>query len=106
MMLLAIHQNNESLDTLFPPPVFTNNMICLGDNYSDTGGGFAHGFITLSDTAEFLYKTTNYYAPSSDRGIKWNDETIAIEWPELDCDITTSAKDSVAKSLFEADHFI
>ena len=68
--------------------------------------GFAHGFITLSDTAEFLYKTTNYYAPSNDRGIKWNDETIAIEWPELDCDITTSAKDSVAKSLLEADHFI
>ena len=68
--------------------------------------GFAHGFVTLSDTAEFLYKTTNYYAPSSDRGIKWNDETIAIEWPELDCDIMTSAKDSVAKSLLEADHFI
>ncbi|MCH7373757.1 dTDP-4-dehydrorhamnose 3,5-epimerase [Aeromonas sp. MR16] len=68
--------------------------------------GFAHGFVTLSETAEFLYKTTNYYAPSSDRGIKWNDETIAIEWPELDCDIMTSAKDSTAKSLLEADHFI
>lgn len=68
--------------------------------------GFAHGFITLSETAEFLYKTTNYYAPSSDRGIRWNDETIAIEWPDLDCDIMTSAKDSTAKSLLEADHFI
>lgn len=40
--------------------------------------GFAHGFMTLSDTAEFLYKTTNYYAPESDRGIRWNDETIGI----------------------------
>ncbi|MND76465.1 dTDP-4-dehydrorhamnose 3,5-epimerase [compost metagenome] len=68
--------------------------------------GFAHGFITLTDTAEFLYKTTNYYAPSSDRGIKWNDESIAIEWPALDCDIITSAKDSVAKSLLDADLFI
>ena len=65
--------------------------------------GFAHGFITLTDTAEFLYKTTNYYAPSSDRGIKWNDDSIAIEWPALDCDIITSAKDSVAKSLLDAD---
>ena len=68
--------------------------------------GFAHGFITLTDTAEFLYKTTNYYAPSSDRGIKWNDDSIAIEWPALDCDIITSAKDSVAKSLLDADLFI
>ena len=59
-----------------------------------------------TDTAEFLYKTTNYYAPSSDRGIKWNDDSIAIEWPALDCDIITSAKDSVAKSLLDADLFI
>ncbi len=68
--------------------------------------GFAHGFITLTDTAEFLYKTTNYYAPSSERGIKWNDGSIAIEWPPLDCNIITSAKDSVAKSLLDADLFI
>ncbi|WP_270805215.1 MULTISPECIES: dTDP-4-dehydrorhamnose 3,5-epimerase family protein [unclassified Aeromonas] len=53
-----------------------------------------------------MYKTTNYYAPSSDRGIKWNDDSIAIEWPALDCDIITSAKDSVAKSLLDADLFI
>jgi dTDP-4-dehydrorhamnose 3,5-epimerase len=68
--------------------------------------GFAHGFMTLSDTAEFLYKTTNYYAPVSDRGIRWNDETIGIEWPEIDSQILTSDKDSVAKSFSDAEHFL
>ncbi len=43
--------------------------------------GFAHGFLTLSETAEFLYKTTNYYHPNSDRGVIWNDPSINIEWP-------------------------
>ncbi|MFQ2671823.1 dTDP-4-dehydrorhamnose 3,5-epimerase [Aeromonas hydrophila] len=43
--------------------------------------GFAHGFVTLSETAEFLYKTTEYYAPQSEASIKWDDEDIAIEWP-------------------------
>lgn len=42
--------------------------------------GFAHGFLVLSETAEFLYKTTNYYHPESDRGIVWNDQTININW--------------------------
>ncbi|QNQ21000.1 dTDP-4-dehydrorhamnose 3,5-epimerase [Kosakonia sp. SMBL-WEM22] len=43
--------------------------------------GFAHGFLVLSETAEFVYKTTNYYHPESDRGIIWNDKNINIEWP-------------------------
>jgi dTDP-4-dehydrorhamnose 3,5-epimerase len=43
--------------------------------------GFAHGFLTLSDTAEFLYKTTNYYAASYEKSIQWNDETLNIAWP-------------------------
>jgi dTDP-4-dehydrorhamnose 3,5-epimerase len=43
--------------------------------------GFAHGFVTLSDTAEFLYKTTDYYFPEYERCIKWNDQTINIRWP-------------------------
>lgn len=44
-------------------------------------GGFAHGFLVLSDKAEFLYKTTNYYNAKSDRGIIWNDPNLSINWP-------------------------
>jgi dTDP-4-dehydrorhamnose 3,5-epimerase len=55
--------------------------------------GFAHGFLVLSDTAEFVYKTTNYYHPESDRGLIWNDKTININWP-LTGEPVLSAKDS------------
>ncbi len=68
--------------------------------------GFAHGFFTLSDHAEFLYKTTNYYAPDCDRGILWNDKDIGIEWPELNTPILLSEKDINAKAFKDADHFI
>lgn len=57
--------------------------------------GFAHGFLTLSDSADFLYKTTNYYAPESERAIIWNDSDINIKWP-LDIEPALSGKDSVA----------
>ncbi|MDX1728796.1 MAG: dTDP-4-dehydrorhamnose 3,5-epimerase, partial [Pseudoalteromonas tetraodonis] len=43
--------------------------------------GFAHGFVTLTDSAEFLYKTTDYYAPDHERCIMWNDSTLDIKWP-------------------------
>ncbi|EIJ8570607.1 dTDP-4-dehydrorhamnose 3,5-epimerase, partial [Salmonella enterica] len=43
--------------------------------------GFAHGFLVLSDSADFLYKTSNYYSPIHERGIVWNDPTININWP-------------------------
>ena len=56
--------------------------------------GFAHGFLVLSDTAEFVYKCTNVYDPSSEGGIPWNDPDINVEWPELDIDYKTSDKDS------------
>ena len=44
--------------------------------------GFAHGFLTLSDTAEFLYKTTDYWSPEHERAILWNDATLKIDWPK------------------------
>ncbi|EOC1289934.1 dTDP-4-dehydrorhamnose 3,5-epimerase [Cronobacter muytjensii] len=55
--------------------------------------GFAHGFYVVSDTAEFVYKTTSYYHPNSDRGIKWDDSTIGINWP-LSEKPSLSAKDA------------
>lgn len=61
--------------------------------------GFAHGFVVLSETAEFLYKTTNYYNPASERSIAWNDTTLNIQWPLSDEELTLSAKDMVAKSF-------
>lgn len=67
--------------------------------------GFAHGFITLSDTAECLYKTTNYYAPQSDACIIWNDADIGIEWP-LAISPTLSPKDQHGRYLTESVIFI
>lgn len=55
--------------------------------------GFAHGFLVLSDTAEFIYKCTDVYDPTSEGGIPWNDPYIAIDWPKLDCEYKTSDKD-------------
>ena len=55
--------------------------------------GFAHGFVVLSETAEFLYKTTDYYAPEHERCIVWNDPTVAIRWP-IDGEPILSAKDA------------
>lgn len=66
--------------------------------------GFAHGFLTLSDTAEFVYKTSNYYAPESERCIVWNDTDLMIDW-RLDCEPTLSEKDAVAKKLSGAELF-
>lgn len=66
--------------------------------------GFAHGFLTLSDTSEFLYKTTNYYSPESERCIMWNDPTINIAWPLTQTDTPQlSAKDQKGTTLAEAD---
>ncbi|MBN6347930.1 dTDP-4-dehydrorhamnose 3,5-epimerase [Escherichia coli] len=62
--------------------------------------GFAHGFLVLSETAEFLYKTTNYYHPESDRGIIWNDPDINIIWPNI-AEPLLSNKDKLAKNISE-----
>lgn len=66
--------------------------------------GFAHGFYVLSDYAEFLYKTTDYYVPSAERCIRWNDPTLAIDW-ELDGEPQLSPKDQNGKLLHDADLF-
>jgi dTDP-4-dehydrorhamnose 3,5-epimerase len=68
--------------------------------------GFAHGFLVLSEHAEFNYKCTEYYAPEHDRSLLWNDPALNIEWPLGD--ITTpvlSAKDQVALPLAQAETF-
>ncbi|RJK99561.1 dTDP-4-dehydrorhamnose 3,5-epimerase [Enterobacter chuandaensis] len=66
--------------------------------------GFAHGFVTLSETAEFLYKATNYYAPAAEGSILWSDETIGIEWP-LTQQPELSAKDAIAPLLTQISSF-
>ena len=58
--------------------------------------GFAHGFLTLSDTAEFLYKTTDYWSPEHERAIIWNDTTLNIDWPLGGLVPTLAAKDAAA----------
>lgn len=65
--------------------------------------GFAHGFLVLSDTAEFVYKCTDVYDPTSEGGIPWNDEDIAVEWPKLDVDYKTSEKDGKHPGFAEQD---
>ncbi|MDD1610400.1 MAG: dTDP-4-dehydrorhamnose 3,5-epimerase [Methylococcaceae bacterium] len=66
--------------------------------------GFAHGFLVLSDRAEFLYKTTDYYAPEFERCLIWNDATIGIEWP-LQNEPQLSTKDQAGLSLSQAELF-
>lgn len=61
--------------------------------------GFAHGFVVLSETAEFLYKTTNYYTPAAERSLIWNDPEINIEWPISIDDLILSNKDMNAGSF-------
>ena len=55
--------------------------------------GLAHGFLVLSETADFLYKTTDYYAPAHERCIRWDDPTLAIAWPDVGVPPSLSAKD-------------
>ena len=66
--------------------------------------GFAHGFVVLSESAEFLYKTTDYWAPEFESSIAWNDTEIAIEWPLSD-EPSLSGKDKQAGTLTNAEHF-
>lgn len=66
--------------------------------------GFAHGFVVLSDYAEFLYKTTNYYAPEFERSLAWNDPAIGIDWP-FEGEPLLSKKDAAAPASENAEMF-
>lgn len=66
--------------------------------------GFAHGFLVLSDEADFIYKCTDYYSPEHDRTLLWNDPAIGIEWPATG-ELVLSEKDRAGKPLAEADCF-
>ena len=63
--------------------------------------GFAHGFVVLSDTADFMYKTTDYYAPQYEKCIRWDDPAIGIEWP-FECEPSLSDKDKQGVALNQA----
>lgn len=66
--------------------------------------GFAHGFLVLSESADFLYKTTDYYAPKHERCIQWDDPELAIDWP-LESAPVLSAKDAQGLALKDAEAF-
>ena len=66
---------------------------------------FAHGFVVLSDTADFLYKTTEYYAPEHERSILWNDPDLAIDW-QIEGEPILSSKDMSAKLLKDAEVYL
>lgn len=61
--------------------------------------GLAHGFLVLSETAEFLYKTTDFYAPEHERCIAWNDPTLAIDWPDVGMPPQLSGKDAAGSAF-------
>ena len=67
--------------------------------------GFAHGFLVLSDSADFLYKTIDYYAPQHERSIAWNDAALGIQWPDVGVPPQLSAKDLAGVPLAQAEVF-
>ncbi|MBD2188606.1 dTDP-4-dehydrorhamnose 3,5-epimerase [Pseudanabaena mucicola] len=89
-------------------PTFGKSVsyILSADNYQQLWipAGFAHGFVVLSDFAEVAYKATDYYAPSEERCLLWNDPNLAIAW-QIDEPPILSAKDAVGKLLTEAELF-
>ena len=77
-----------------------------GDNHRQLWipAGFAHGFLVLSDSADFLYKTTDYFAPEHERSVAWNDPAIGIDWPAEVAPVL-SPKDKAGVPLHEAEVF-
>jgi dTDP-4-dehydrorhamnose 3,5-epimerase len=67
--------------------------------------GFAHGFLVLSETAEFLYKTTDYWRVASEKCIVWNDPTLNIQWPDIGMQPVLNPKDAAGLAFLEAPYF-
>jgi dTDP-4-dehydrorhamnose 3,5-epimerase len=67
--------------------------------------GFAHGFLVLSETADFLYKTTDLYAPQAEGSVRWNDPAIGIQWPDTGVEPKLADKDANAPLLKDAKSF-
>ncbi|MEJ8854754.1 dTDP-4-dehydrorhamnose 3,5-epimerase [Variovorax robiniae] len=67
--------------------------------------GFAHGFLVLSESAEFLYKTTDFYAPAYERCIAWDDAEVGVEWPDIQLAPVLSSKDAQGVSLEASERF-
>ena len=67
--------------------------------------GFAHGFLVLSETADFLYKTTDYYAPEFERSLFWNDPVVGVQWPLGGIEPLLAAKDQAGKPFVQCDTF-
>ncbi len=78
-----------------------------GENFRQlwVPAGFAHGFLVLSESADFLYKTTDYYAPEHERSLLWNDPAVGIEWPLAGIDVKLAAKDAVGLPLAACEVF-
>ena len=67
--------------------------------------GFAHGFVVTSESADFLYKTTDYYAPEHERSLLWNDPAVGIDWPIVGAQPLLKPKDAAGAPLAEAETF-
>ena len=67
--------------------------------------GFAHGFLVLSETADFLYKTTDYYAPEHERSLLWNDPQVGVDWPLDGIEPKLAAKDLAGLALSDSETF-
>ena len=98
-----------ALDVRRSSPTFGrwHGVMLTGDNHRQfwVPAGFAHGFVVLSESADFLYKTTDYYAPEHERCIAWNDPAVGIDWPLGDIEPKLSAKDQVGVPLAQAEVF-